>query len=53
MSSRADEVMSCTARLNASVFACDGFVNPEIFRTNCKGADENIAGSLLPRRRAV
>ena len=27
-------VTSSTARLNASSFACDGFVNPDSFRTN-------------------
>src|SRR5437016_14545828 len=26
---------SSTARLNAASFACDGFVNPQSFRTNC------------------
>ncbi len=47
ISSRADEVMSCTARSNASAFVCDGLVNPEIFRTNCRLAfriSSSVAG---------
>ena len=43
ISSRTDALISSIALLNAASFACEGFVKPLTFRTNCSAASRTSA----------